>query len=217
MKKNIIYNIAVFLSLVFFQNLNAQLLNSNSLIQLSGLTVCENGIGEPTALAYVEIAIKNTSRGTFSDEKGFFSLAVQRGDTILFHYLGYKQAVFIVPDSFNKVNYSIIQILTRDEIVLPQTVVYPWPSKEHFKQEFLNMDVHERLYDIAQQNLAKETIQKLMELTPPDGRESTSLYLRQQATKEYYRGQFQPMKILSPMAWIEFFKAWKRGDFKRKK
>jgi hypothetical protein len=191
-------------------------IQQNNLIQLSGLVITENKIGEPTPLPYVEISIQKSHRGTYSDENGFFSLAVQKGDTLVFNYLGYKPGFYSVPDSLNDHRYTIFQIMTRDPVILPQTVVYPWPSKEHFKQEFLNMDINDKLKEIAKANLAQETIKKLLTITPPDGRETASLYLKEKATKEYYRGQFQPMNILSPSAWIDFFKAWKRGDFRRK-
>jgi hypothetical protein len=32
-----------------------------------------------------------------------------------------------------------------------------------------------------------------------------------------YYGSRQPMNILSPLAWAEFFEAWKRGDYRKKK
>ena len=37
------------------------------------------------------------------------------------------------------------------------------------------------------------------------------------AGKTYYAGQIPPMNIFNPFAWAEFVKAWKRGDFKKKK
>jgi hypothetical protein len=52
---------------------------------------------------------------------------------------------------------------------------------------------------------------------PYDGRENADYYLRQQASSYYYIGQTPPMQIFSPIAWKEFFDAWKRGDFKKKK
>ena len=38
-----------------------------------------------------------------------------------------------------------------------------------------------------------------------------------QAVKYYYAGQVPPQNIFNPAAWGEFIKAWKRGDFKKKK
>ncbi|HRG31944.1 MAG: carboxypeptidase-like regulatory domain-containing protein [Saprospiraceae bacterium] len=185
------------------------------LVQLSGMVMTDSD-GEPKPLPFAEISILNTSRGVYSDVKGFFSLAVENGDTLVFNYIGFKPAYFTVPDSLHKDHYTIFQIMTRDTIFLPQTVVYPWPDREFFRQEFLAMDISKSMEDIAAANLAQDKIRRLMEITPADGRETSSLYLSQNAQKYYYAGQFKPMQILNPMAWIEFFKAWKRGDFRKK-
>jgi hypothetical protein len=185
------------------------------LVQLSGMVMTDSD-GEPKPLPFAEISILNTGRGVYSDVKGFFSLAVENGDTLVFNYIGFKPAYFTVPDSLHKDHYTIFQIMTRDTIFLPQTVVYPWPDREFFRQEFLAMDISKSMEDIAAANLAQDKIKRLMEITPADGRETSSLYLSQNAQKYYYAGQFKPMQILNPMAWIEFFKAWKRGDFRKK-
>lgn len=185
------------------------------LVQLSGMVMTDSD-GEPKPLPFAEISILNTGRGVYSDVKGFFSLAVENGDTLVFNYIGFKPAYFTVPDSLHKDHYTIFQIMTRDTIFLPQTVVYPWPDRAFFRQEFLAMDISKSMEDIAAANLAQDKIRRLMEITPADGRETSSLYLSQNAQKYYYAGQFKPMQILNPMAWIEFFKAWKRGDFRKK-
>ena len=186
------------------------------LVQLSGMVMTDSD-GEPKPLPFAEISILNTSRGVYSDVKGFFSLAVENGDTLVFNYIGFKPAYFTVPDSLHKDHYTIFQIMTRDTIYLPETIVYPWPDKNYFKQEFLAMDISNVLQETALKNLAQDNLRKFFEFTPTDGQASSQLYLVQQAQKNYYNGQFRPNNLLSPTAWIAFFKAWKRGDFKRKK
>ncbi len=183
------------------------------IVQLSGLVVTESN-SDPVPLPFAEIRIKSTNRGVFSNENGFFSIAVKIGDTLQFRYIGYKDATYIVPTTLNQDHYTIFQILTKDEFLLPETVVYPWPRKEHFKQEFLALKVDQGLRDIAEENLAQDRIRKMLEFTPHDGQSNASYYLKTEAQKAYYNGQFRPMNIMSPSAWIEFFKAWKRGDFK---
>jgi len=79
------------------------------------------------------------------------------------------------------------------------------------------MDISNVLQETALKNLAQDNLRKFFEFTPTDGQASSQLYLVQQAQKNYYNGQFRPNNLLSPTAWIAFFKAWKRGDFKRKK
>lgn len=187
------------------------------LVQLSGLVVSEDAKSEPVPLPFAEVRIKSTNRGVYANESGFFSIAVDRGDTLQFRYIGYKEALFVVPVSLVDDHYTVFQILTKDEILLPETFVYPWPRKEHFKQEFLQMDVTQPLRDVAEQNLAQSNIRRMLEFTVHDGQSNASYYLSQEAQKAYYMGQFRPMRIMDPGAWIEFFKAWKRGDFKIRK
>lgn len=52
---------------------------------------------------------------------------------------------------------------------------------------------------------------------PFDGVESVNLQLNRIADDAVYTGQIKPMRIFDVMAWQKFIKAWKRGDFKRKK
>jgi len=107
--------------------------------------------------------------------------------------------------------------MSQDTINLPETIVFPWPSKEHFKLEFLAMNVTSDLQQKANTNLAEEALAKMREEVPNDGRENANYYLRQQAREYYYIGQTPPMNIFNPIAWKGFFDAWKRGDFKKEK
>jgi hypothetical protein len=96
-------------------------------------------------------------------------------------------------------------------------VIYPWPDPDYFTQEFLAMDVHDDLADLAAENLSEKVLNQLREYLPSDGGEHTSLYLRQQSKNYYYEGQIRTPQIFNAFAWKEFIQAWKRGDFKRKK
>jgi hypothetical protein len=79
------------------------------------------------------------------------------------------------------------------------------------------MDVSDKLKERAEKNLAPEVLERLEPFTPSDGRAGVSLYFSQEAQKAYYAGQFKPQRIFDAMAWVEFFKALKRGDFSKKK
>jgi hypothetical protein len=105
--------------------------------------------------------------------------------------------------------------MTQDAINLPETVVFPWPSREHFKLEFLAMDVTPELQQRATENLANETLRRMRNEVPTDGRENSQYYLRQQSREFYHIGQQPPMNIFNPVAWKRFFDSWKDGDFKR--
>ena len=79
------------------------------------------------------------------------------------------------------------------------------------------MDVSYDLQERAAKNLASETINRMIEIVPADGNENADFYMRQQAKNYYHIGQTPPMNIFNPFAWKEFFEAWKRGDYKKKK
>jgi hypothetical protein len=163
------------------------------------------------------ILVEKSGRGTFADLDGFFSIVAEEGDVIVFSSIGYETVRFEIPDTLTTNRYTIIQLMSRDTINLPMAQIFPWPSREHFKIEFLALDVPEDLQDRAEANLAAATMDQLRKNLPTDGVESGSFYLRQQADSYYSFGQTKPMNLLNPIAWSKFFKAWKNGDFRRKK
>ena len=187
-------------------------------IQFSGVVVTEDEkTGDVIPLPYTNIAIKGTSRGTISALDGFFSLVALKGDTIVFSYLGYQTIEYVLPDSLDSHYYSYYQIMSKDDILLPEAVIYPWPSRKYFKQEFLAMDINEELQQKARENLAEEVLRKMINEVPGDANEAIDLHLRQHAEAATWSGQFRPMKIFDLVSWQKFIKAWRNGDFKKKK
>jgi len=186
------------------------------LIQFSGL-VLDGTNDELLPVPYSNILVKDQGRGTYTDFSGFFSLVVQQGDVIEFSAIGYKTAQFIIPDTLIDDRYSFVQLMTKDDINLPEAVVFPWPSREHFKLEFLALDVTSEMQQRALENVASENLARARSTVAVDGQESAGFYLRQQAKQYYHYGQAPPMNIFNPIAWKDFFDAWKNGDFKKKK
>ena len=183
------------------------------LVQFSGVVLTEEN-STIIPLPFVNIYIEGTQRGTYSDLDGFFSIVAEKGQTVVFSYLGFETVYYNIPDTLSENRYSVIQLMTKDTILLPETVVYPWPSREHFKIEFLAMDVTDELESRADENLAEKALRELRETVPHDGDETADYYLREQAGKYYYYGQIRPVNLLNPLAWKKFIEAWKRGDFK---
>lgn len=184
------------------------------LVQLSGL-VLDGSQDELAAVPYATIAVMGEGRGTYSDFSGFFSIVVRELDTIQFSAVGFESATLVVPDTLSAQRYSIVQLMSQDTLNLPTAVIFPWPSREHFKLEFLAMDVTNELSSAARTNLAEERLSQARREVLPDGNESADFYLRQQAKRSYYVGQTPPMNIFNPISWGQFFNAWKRGDFKK--
>ena len=202
----------LFISLIPFGQLIAQEAE-DELVQFSGIVVTADSL---IPVPYTNISIKNTHRGTSSDYYGYFSFVAFKSDTIVFSAVGFKKGVFSIPDTITGSRYSLIQVMASDTIMLTQTVIYPWPSKEKFKEAFLKFDVPDDDYERAKKNLDIAQLREMSANYPMDGsmnfRNSMQLY----QDKLYYNGQTQPITILNPFAWAEFIKAWKEGKFKRK-
>ncbi|MBT8218855.1 MAG: carboxypeptidase-like regulatory domain-containing protein [Bacteroidia bacterium] len=188
--------------------------SNNNLVQFSGVIMDSRNL-QP--IPYTNVYVVGKGRGTYSDEKGFFTIVAEIRDTIQFSFIGYRTVDVIIPDTLEDNRYSIVQLMTRDAINLPETVIFPWPSKEHFDIEFLAMDATTPLEEAAAKNLEEKALRQLMTAVPSDGDENADFYLRQQARTVYYQGQRPPMNIFNPLKWAEFVKAWKNGDFKRKR
>ncbi len=186
-------------------------------VQFSGVVVTEDENGDPEPLPYTNIAILNTSRGTISEFDGFFSIVAESGDTVVFSRVGYQDVQHVIADSLSDDFYSWYQVMSQDNVLLPEAVIYPWPSREHYKIEFLAMDVTDELRQLAEENMAEELLEAMVYEMPADGKETFN-YENARAWNEYrYEGQYKPQHIFDPIAWSKFIKAWKNGDFKRKK
>ncbi len=186
------------------------------IVQFSGMVYgLQNGHREP--LPYVNVGILRTRRASYTNEQGFFSMPAVPGDSIRFQYLGYKVFFLQIPTEVHEDRYFKEIVLEPDTFQLQKAIVFPIPSKEHFKLEFLEMEVKKDLESIASENLAKDVLERIAPGVPSDGRSAISLYFSQQAQNAVYEGQFKPQQIFSPLAWVQFIEALKRGDFKRKK
>ncbi len=211
MRKSLFFSTLFLLLMV----VTSQAQKNENLVQFSGM-VLDGSTDELYPVPYTNILVKDKGRGTYSDFKGFFSIVVEKGDVIVFSSIGYKTVEYKIPTDLEDDRYSLVQLMTQDAINLPETVVFPWPSRDHFKLEFLAMDVTPELQRRAAENLAKESLERASAGVPRDGRENANFYLRQQAREYYYIGQQPPMNIFNPVAWSKFFQAWKNGDFKKK-
>lgn len=209
-----------YIAIIAFVFLNCSgIFAQDRLIQFSGLILTDaDGRLMPVPYATVHIPAKN--RGTYADHRGFFTIVAEKGDKVRFNCLGFEPVTLTVPDTLTQDRYSVVQLMSTNSIDLPMVTIFPWPSKEHFQIEFLKMDVTPELQKRALENLANDYIaeaRKNPDIVPYSGRESANFYLRQQSREYVYIGQTPPMNIFSPLAWGQFFKAWKNGDFKRKR
>lgn len=188
--------------------------DNEELLQFSGVLLTRDSL---VAVPFANIIIKDSHRGTISDYFGYYSFVAQPGDTIVFSSIGFKDALFVIPDSLNRKQYSLIQMMDMDTIVLQEAIIYPWPTKEQFRQAFLDLRLPEDDKQRAERNLARAEMKERMENMQMDGSENFTYAMQQHGAQLYYAGQLPPNNLLNPIAWAKFIKAWKDGDFKRKK
>ena len=182
-------------------------------VQISGIVVAGSKL-EP--VPFVTVLEKSSYRGTSSDYYGFFSFVAMPGDTIVFSSIGYKKSTYIIPDTLNNGRYSLIHAIEEDTVKLAQLDVYPWPSREQFRDAFLNTDIPNDDLARAQNNLNPETLALKQDAYPAGGSLNFKWQMQDVHSRLYYAGQAPPNNLLNPIAWSQFIQAWKNGDFKKK-
>ncbi len=183
------------------------------LVQFSGFAMTADSL---MGVPYAHITILNRGRVATAGPDGYFSFVGRQGDTLYFTSLGYKPSVYIIPTDLEGDKYSVIQLMAKTEYYLKETIIYPWGDKDGFKRAFLDLKLPQDELDRARANMERERLAELGQRLEYDGNEAGDIYARQQAAKFYYYGQRPPMNIFNPMAWAEFIRAWKRGDFRKK-
>lgn len=183
------------------------------LVQFSGAVVTGDSLHP---VAFTHIIDRNTGFGTISDYYGYFSFVARKGDTITFSAIGFKKGRFVIPDTIHSNRYTMFQVMTSDTVYLSETVIYPWPTKEQFKEAFLNIKIPDDDLEIARKNLDRYELYVRAQEMPMDGSMNYRNYIDQTVSKLYYAGQTQPISLLNPFAWAQFIQAWQDGKFKRK-
>ncbi|MFN8135407.1 MAG: carboxypeptidase-like regulatory domain-containing protein [Bacteroidales bacterium] len=173
----------------------------DDLVQFSGVVVTADSL---RPVPFANISVAKTGRGTTSDYWGFFSLVVHKNDIVSFSAVGYKSGLFRIPDTLTQNRYSLIQVMSSDTIMLTETVIYPWPSKEQFRHAFLTLKIPDDDIEIARRNLAYMEMREIYGRNYDPERygftpgQSYHNYMSAQADKLYYRGQTMPNNLLNP-------------------
>ncbi len=181
-------------------------------VQISGMVVTGDSLAP---LAYVTVFRSRDLRGTMTDVNGFFSIPALAGDTITVSSVGYLTQAFEVPRDLELPRMNVVQPLGRDTVSLEEAFIYPWPTRERFREEFLQLQLSPDAYMVGQERLDPAALyDRLMEVGR-DGEEVYSYTVQQQAQQNYYAGQLPPMNIFNPVAWAKFIDAVRNGSLKR--
>ena len=190
---------------------NSQIRKDTSLLQFSGVFLDSDSL---IPVPWVNIEVINRNEGTTTDYNGTFSFVAHAGDTVRFTCIGYKPFQCIIPDSLTTKRFTLVQLFSRDTHYLPEAVIFPWPSKDQFREAFLNLHIPDDDMERAKKNLAWMERKAAYEEFGNDGRLSFIRTNNAYNEKLYYAGQAPPLSIFSPFAWAEFFKALKDGSLK---
>jgi hypothetical protein len=219
MKKTILLTI-ILLFCLFSQNSFGQQSNPNSpniyrdsVVQLFGVVMTADSL---KAIPFASVVVNKKGRGTITNNDGVFSIAVNKGEKIIFTCIGFKDRIISIPANLEGNQYSVIQLMVNDTNFLPATILKPRPTRAQFERDFVNAKVDDDLYETARKNTSDVQKRIILASLPRDGKEAVGASLTNQAAKYYYSGQLPPMNILNPVAWKSFINSWKRGDFKSK-
>ena len=184
-----------------------------AIIQLSG--IIRNDSLE--ALPFSTIAVLNTGRGTASDFWGYFSIAVNAGDTIQFSSVGFKKSTYIVPALEDGTHIDHDVKLLSDTIMLAEATVFPWTTYDQFLQAVVDLDLADEDMDNARRNIQLMQRQLISDEYQADASLNYKYYMQQKQQQAYTAGQYPSVSLLNPFAWAQFFQALKEGLFKNKK
>jgi hypothetical protein len=208
MFKRYLFILAVISSGFVFNKATGQTTTHHQLLQFSGIVVDKNSL---KPIPYTVVMVKNSSHGTICDNNGYFSFVAQPSDTIEFASIGYKINTYRVPDTLTD-RYALIHLMDKDTTQLKDVTIYPWPSREAFKQAFLSLNLPNNDLDRAKKNLAYAEAKARMEGTPMDAQANFLNTMQSEYNKLYYAGQLPPNNLLNPIAWAQFIQAWKNGS-----
>jgi hypothetical protein len=187
--------------------------SDSELVQFSGVVMTSDSL---MGIPYTSVVIRRTKTGSYSDYNGYFNFVAHKGDTIDFACIGFDNSFYVLPDSLTQQKYSMIKLMTADTVYLDETLITPLPKREMFDYYFVKADIPDDDMERARKNLEREKLKEESETLHADGKEAGKFHLQQQARAYYSAGQIAPNNLLNPLAWAQFFEAWKRGDFKKK-
>ncbi|MCU0442833.1 MAG: carboxypeptidase-like regulatory domain-containing protein [Bacteroidia bacterium] len=184
------------------------------LVQFAGVVISADS---SRLLPLVSIRVKGSGRGSYTDASGFFSIVVQQSDTILFSSIGMRSVEYVIPSAMQSTKFSVVIPMQEDTIYLPETVIRPGPTPEEFNYYFVKANIPDEYFTRANNNLRDKGMRDMNYTMGMDGNENADFTQKGQAYQYYYNGQLPPQRLFDPIAWSQFFEAWKRGDYNKKK
>jgi len=177
-------------------------------IQFSGIVLDQDSM---LPIPFVSVLVNDKGR-TVSDYYGFFTVIASPGDEVKFLALTHKTRAYKIADTVTSRYISVIQVLTRDTIELEPVEVYPWPSKEEFKRQFMALDLNDTDYDRADKNLNQQALSFIERNMTISGSEAYKNVQQNYYTRVYTMGQQPQIQLLNPIAWAQFIDSWRKKN-----
>jgi hypothetical protein len=202
-----------FLTLICFCLAATSAFSQRKVIQLSGLVVTgEQSYGVP----YAAIFVPRTSRGTYSNELGFFSFPLLIGDTCMVRSQGFRPQKYVVPDD-GRESISVVLYLQADTSMLPEVEVLPFPTEADFKRAFLALRLPETDMNRMRRNLDPRLMDRMRYNLGMGAGLNHSYFINQQTFNTVNQNFIPSTQILNPFAWGRFLKDVKRDRAARKR
>jgi hypothetical protein len=183
------------------------------IVQFSGFAMAGDSM---VGIPFVHIGVKGTNRYGTARMDGFFSFAVAEGDTLIFTSIGFHPSLYVVPFGNEDNKISTIVSMNKRQYEKPTVTIYYWGDRSNFPRAFTDARPPRSLNDRARANTDRQLLAAIGASLPVDGGEATERYMQYQAAQYYYYNEQAPQNIFNPLAWAEFIKALKNGDFKQK-
>lgn len=205
----------IFISLFIATWANGQ--NESQALQLSGIVLSGDSIPRP--IPYAHVYIDGGTRGTMTDADGFFSFAVLAGDTVVFSCIGFQKERLAVPDTLEKTAYLARIRMERDTTLLEEVTLYPWPTRDRFKDAFLATNINTTANDIAMRNLATQALKDRAAAMGLSPEEAQDMAIQIQNQSMYNFGQYSNQAngatailgaLANPFAWHQLFQSFKK-------
>lgn len=184
----------------------------SDIVEVYGLILSKSTRGAYEYVPFVTVAVKGTTRGTYANYEGMYSIVVKKGQTLTFSAVGFAPREIVIPEDITGMYYSLTVELEPAEVDLDEVTVFPWPDRDNLAAEFLAMQPNRagQLEAIAKDNLNRNQLLAIANAADNDGREAAVQYLRQQSRDYSYQGQVAPQSIMDPIAWGRFFKQFSK-------
>ncbi len=214
------FRLAVPVLMLFAGGLQAQTDTAAAplVVQLTGVVVEGDSLGP---IPFATVYRTRDQRGTITDEYGFFAIPARVGDTIRFSAIGLNDGLLVVPDLTGQEmpdRMSVVQPLGVDTVLMDEARIYPWPSRERFKQEFLALRLEADARERARRNLDFDPMalyDRMAEMGTSPSENFRTLQARQ-AEMAGYQGGMMPVSLLNPLAWGQFINALRNGDYRKR-